>query len=73
MESDVSDKSADEKIMKPYLGKLIREHRKLNRVIDTTKAPGASEKIKTMKRLRLRIKDRIAALQGRHNLSGPTG
>lgn len=55
--------SPDEKIMKPYLRKLLREHRTLNRLIDTTKAVGASEDIKAMKRLRLRLKDKIVALQ----------
>lgn len=55
-------KSPDEKIMKPYLRKLIREHRALNRLIDTTKAIGASDKVKAMKRLRLRLKDKIDSL-----------
>jgi len=55
--------SPDEKIMKPYLHKLLREHRALNRLIDTTKAVGASDDIKAMKRLRLRLKDKIVALQ----------
>ena len=55
--------SPDEKIMKPYLRKLLREHRALNRLIDTAKAVGASEDIKAMKRLRMRLKDKIAALQ----------
>lgn len=56
-------KSPDEKIMKSYLQKLLREHRALNRIIDTTKAIGASADVKVMKRLRLRLKDKIAALQ----------
>ena len=55
--------SPDEKIMKPYLRKLMRDHRMLNRLIDTTKALGASNEVKTMKRLRLSVKDKIAALQ----------
>ncbi len=59
----MTNKSPDEKIMKPYLRKLLREHRALNRLIDTTKAIGASEEVKAMKRLRLRLKDKIAALQ----------
>ena len=58
--------SPDEKIMKPYLRKLLREHRTLNRLIDTAKAVGASEDIKAMKRLRLRLKDKSVALQ-RHS------
>ena len=55
--------SADEQIMIPYLRKLMREHRALNRLIDTTKSAGAREDVKAMKRLRLRLKDKIAALQ----------
>lgn len=58
--------STDEKIMKPYLRKLLRDHRALNRLIDTAKAVGASEDIKEMKRLRLRLKDKIVALQRHH-------
>lgn len=56
-------KSIDEKVMKPYLRKLMREHRALNRLIDTTKALGAQADLKDMKRLRLRLKDKIIALQ----------
>ena len=59
----MTHKSPDEKIMKPYLRKLMREHRALNRMIDTTKAVGASEHVKAMKRLRLHLKDKITALQ----------
>lgn len=55
--------SPDEKIMKPYLRRLMSEHRALNRMIDTTKSIGASEEVKAMKRLRLRLKDKITALQ----------
>ncbi len=65
--------SPDEKIMKPYLRKLMRKHRLLNRLIDTTKAIGASEEVKAMKRVRLRLKDKIAALQRHYygrNLAG---
>lgn len=56
-------RSPDEKLMKPYLRKLLHEHRALNRVIDTSKAFGTEEQVKTLKRLRLRLKDKIAALQ----------
>lgn len=55
--------TADEKIMKPYLKRLMREHRAINRLIDTTKALGAQEQLKAMKRARLRLKDKITALQ----------
>ncbi|MEW4447406.1 YdcH family protein [Qipengyuania sp. JC766] len=47
----------------PYLRKLVREHRALNRLIDTTKAAGAREDLKSLKRLRLRLKDQIATLR----------
>ena len=53
----------DEKIMKPYLRKLLREHRALNRLIDTTKSLGASDEVKAMKRLRLHLKDKIVVMQ----------
>ncbi|HAD17437.1 MAG TPA: hypothetical protein DCL34_03305 [Erythrobacter sp.] len=56
-------KTPDEKIMIPYLRKLVREHRALNRLIDTTKAIGARDDLKSLKRLRLRLKDKIVALQ----------
>ena len=56
-------KTPDEKIMIPYLRRLVREHRALNRLIDTTKAAGAREELKTLKRLRLHLKDKIVALQ----------
>ncbi len=55
--------TAEEKVMKPYLRKLMREHRTLNRLIRTTKALGAQNELREMKRLRLRIKDKIAAMQ----------
>lgn len=63
MERYMDHQSPDEKIMKPYLRKLMREHRALNRTIDTTKALGASEQVKALKRLRLHLKDKIVALQ----------
>ena len=56
-------KSPDEKIMIPYLRKLTREHRQLNRLIDTTKSEIARDELKALKRLRLRLKDKIIALQ----------
>ena len=59
----MTGKSPDEKIMKPYLRKLMREHRALNRLIDTTRAIGATEQIKAMKRVRLHLKDKIVSLQ----------
>jgi uncharacterized protein YdcH (DUF465 family) len=56
-------KSAEEHVMKPYLRKLMREHRALNKLIDTTKTFGAQSQVRDMKRIRLRLKDKIAALQ----------
>ena len=56
-------KSPDEKIMIPYLHKLVREHRALNRRIDTTKSLGARDEVKALKRLRLHLKGKITALQ----------
>ena len=65
-------KSPDEKIMIPYLRKLLREHRALNRLIDTTKAIGSSEDVKALKRLRLRLKDKISVLQRSYTSRGLT-
>ncbi|MXP29432.1 DUF465 domain-containing protein [Porphyrobacter algicida] len=69
----MTHKSPDEKIMKPYLCKLMREHRALNRMIDTTKALGASEQVKAMKRVRIGLKDKIAALQRHYYGRGLVG
>ena len=65
--------SPDQKIMKPYLLRLLREHRRLNRLIDTTKSIGSGERLKAMKRLRLRLKDKIAVLQRHYYGRGLTG
>ena len=69
----MTHRSPDEKIMKPYLRQLMREHRALNRMIETTKAIAASEQLKAMKRLRLRLKDKIDALQRHYYGRGLTG
>ena len=66
-------KSPDEKIMIPYLHKLTREHRQLNRLIDTTKSAIARDELKALKRLRLRLKDKIVALQRHYYGRGLTG
>ncbi len=65
--------SADERVMKPYLKKLMREHRTIDRLIDTTKALGAQEQMKILKRTRLRLKDKIVALQRHYYGRAPTG
>ena len=55
--------SAEKGLMKAYLHKLIREHRQMDRLIDTSKSSGKAEHLKRLKRLRLRLKDKIAAIQ----------
>ena len=49
--------------MQNYLNILIKRHRSLNRRIDNRKAAGWQVEMKQLKRLRLRIKDEIAALR----------
>jgi hypothetical protein len=56
-------KTPEQKRITAYLHKLRHEHRALNRMIDTTKSIGASDQVKALKRLRLRLKDKITALQ----------
>ena len=73
MESKMTRKSPDETIMIPYLRKLMREHRQLNRLIDTTKSAIARDELKALKRLRLRLKDKIVALQRHYYGRGLTG
>ena len=65
--------SAEVHVMKPYLRKLMREHRRIDRLIDTSKNPRIAERLKRLKRLRLRLKDRIAALQRHYNGRTITG
>ena len=48
--------------MRGHLEKLRQRHRRIDRLIDTTKALGRQEEVKTLKRIRLRLKDRIAGL-----------
>lgn len=49
--------------MSAHFDQLRRRHRRLDRLIDTSKALGKQEELKTLKRLRLRLKDRIAAFK----------
>ena len=49
--------------MNPYLARLQKEHRRLNRIIDNCRSAARQNEMKTIKRLRLRIKDQIARLQ----------
>jgi len=52
--------------MDNYLDRLLRRHRRIDRLIDTSKAHGKQEDMKLLKRARLQLKDRIAELQGRN-------
>lgn len=49
--------------MKRYLDRLQQEHRRLNRLIDNCRSAARQNEMKTLKRLRLKIKDRITQLQ----------
>ncbi len=49
--------------MKHYLEDLQRRHRRLNRLIDNCKAAGRQSEMQELKRIRLRIKDKITAIQ----------
>lgn len=55
--------------MNRYLDRLQQEHRRLNRLIDDCRSAVRQNEAKALKRLRLRIKDRIAQLQ---RSAGPT-
>ncbi|QIG79170.1 YdcH family protein [Stakelama tenebrarum] len=56
--------------MKDRLNDLSRRHRRLNRLIDNCRAANRQEEMKTLKRIRLRLKDEIAALQRRVAIPG---
>ena len=49
--------------MNRYLDRLQQEHRRLNRVIDNCRSAARQSEMKELKRLRLKIKDRITELQ----------
>ncbi len=49
--------------MRSYLDELIKRHRRLNRLIDNCKAAGRQQEMQQLKRIRLRIKDKIAAVK----------
>lgn len=69
----MSGKRPDERIMIPYLQKLVREHRALNQLIDTSKFIGSRDELKSLKRLRLRLKDKIVALRRHYYGRGIAG
>lgn len=48
--------------MEHLIGDLKQRHRQLNRRIDNCRAHGRQDELKLLKRMRLRIKDRLAAL-----------
>lgn len=52
------------------LDALRERHRRLDRLIDTCRAAGRQEDMKLLKRLRLRLKDRIALHQRRDLSAG---
>lgn len=47
---------------------LAQKHRRLNRLIDTCKAAGRQNEMQQLKRIRLRIKDAMAAAQRQYAL-----
>lgn len=49
--------------MRNYLETLVLKHRRLNRLIDNCKAAGRQQEMQRLKRVRLQIKDKIAATQ----------
>ncbi|MBK6299477.1 MAG: YdcH family protein [Sphingomonadales bacterium] len=49
--------------MNRYFVRLQQEHRRLNRLIDNCRNGARQNDMKTLKRLRLRLKDEIARLQ----------
>jgi uncharacterized protein YdcH (DUF465 family) len=57
--------------MDRYLDRLKQEHRRLNRLIDNCRSVARQNEMKAIKRLRLRIKDRIAQLQRSTGLISP--
>ena len=40
---------------------LTKRHRRINRLIDTSKAMGLQNELKQLKRVRLRLKDKLSA------------
>lgn len=49
--------------MNRYLERLQQEHRRLNRLIDNCRSTVRQNEMKALKRVRLKIKDRITQLQ----------
>lgn len=57
--------------MTSYFDRLQREHRKLNRLIDTSRAASRQPELKDLKRIRLMIKDKLFAVQRSRQPSSP--
>tara|TARA_R110000824_G_scaffold257423_1_gene446390 strand:- start:1061 stop:1300 length:240 start_codon:yes stop_codon:yes gene_type:complete len=66
--SDQPITGVKESAMQNYLETLKHKHRRLNRLIDNCKAAGRQHEMQQLKRIRLRIKDRIAAIQRRSDI-----
>lgn len=49
--------------MNSYIEALVERHRRLNRLIDNCKMAGRQDELKILKRVRLKLKDKIAAGQ----------
>lgn len=62
-----TDLQAMEDRMNDHLDRLRRRHRRIDRLVDTSKAHGKQEDLKLLKRARLHLKDRIVELQSRNN------
>lgn len=56
--------------MRNYLDRLLRQHRRLDRLIDNCRAVGRPEELKSLKRLRLRLKDRIFSIRRQQQPAG---
>tara|TARA_Y100000815_G_scaffold205033_1_gene188847 strand:+ start:94 stop:264 length:171 start_codon:yes stop_codon:yes gene_type:complete len=56
--------------MQERLEQLNQRHRRLNRLIDNCRAASRQEEMKTLKRIRLRLKDEIAQLRRRVAVTG---
>jgi len=50
-------------VMTDSLNRLTRRHRRLDRLIDTSKAYGKQAELKALKQIRLRLKDQISSLK----------
>lgn len=56
--------------MRNYLDRLLKTHRRLDRLIDNCRAAGRQDELKSLKRLLLRLKDRIFVIRRQHQPVG---